>query len=117
MNSELIAKIIFTGSTLGLTGIILRKIPALITLPEITVEEESLYLRLKRKTKEINPLKNFSYEIFLQKILTKIRILSLKTDWKTFNWLQKLREKNQKKKIEKEDNYWEEVKKEIKKPR
>ena len=115
MNFELIAKIIFTGSTLGLAGIILRKIPALITFPEITLEEESLSLRLKRKIKEINPLKNFSYEIFLQKTLTKIRILSLKTDNKTFNWLQKLREKNQKKKIEKEDYYWEEIQKSTRK--
>ena len=70
---------------------------------------------MKERLKKLNPFRNFSYEIFLQKILTKIRILSLRTDNKTFNWLQKLREKNQKKKIEKEDNYWEEVKKEIKK--
>jgi len=115
MSFELIAKIIFAGSILGLAGIILRKIPVLITFPEITLEEESLSLRLKRKIKEINPLKNFSYEIFLQKTLTKIRILILKTDNKTFNWLQKLREKNQKKKIEKEDNYWEEIQKSTRK--
>ena len=115
MNFEQISEIILILSTLGLTGIILRKIPVLITLPEITFEETSLISRLKRKIKELNPFKNFSYEVFLQKILTKIRILSLKTDWKTFNWLEKLREKNQNKKIEKKDNYWDEIKEEIKK--
>ncbi|MEM4188766.1 MAG: hypothetical protein QXN56_06465 [Candidatus Hadarchaeum sp.] len=49
----------------------------------------------------------------MQKILTKIRILSLKTDNKIFNWLQKLREDYKKKKIKKIENekFWEEIKK------
>jgi len=114
---ELIATVILIFSLLGIVIIIFRKIPVLLTLPEITVsQEEKLIPKLKRKIKELNPLKNFSYEIFLQKALTKIRILSLKADNKTFNWLQRLREKYQKKKTEKKDNYWEEIKKEIKKP-
>jgi len=114
---ELIAIITLFSSLIGMGVILFRKIPVLLTLPEILPQKESFFSKLKKRLKKLNPFRNFSYEIFLQKILTKIRILSLKTDNKTFNWLQKLREKYQKKKIEKKDNYWEEVKKEIKKPR
>ncbi|MFN4160896.1 MAG: hypothetical protein ACK4FW_02765, partial [Stenotrophomonas sp.] len=61
------------------------------------------------KLKEVNPFKNFSFDIFLQKMIFKVRILSLKVDNLTFNWLRKLREKYLQKK--KKDNYWEEIKK------
>jgi len=111
---ELIAVIILVCSFIGMGVIIFRKIPVLLTLPEILLQKESFISKLKERLKKLNPFRNFSYEIFLQKILTKVRILSLRTDNKTFNWLQKLREKAQKKKTEKKDNYWEEVKKEIK---
>jgi len=114
---ELIAIIILVCSLIGMGVILFRKIPVLLTLPEILPQKESLISKMKKKIKELNPFKNFSYEIFLQKILTKVRILSLKADNKTFNWLQRLREKYQQKKTEKKDNYWEEIKKEIKKPR
>ena len=113
--AELIATIILIFSFFGMGVIVFKKIPVLLTLPEILPQKESFISKLKERLKKLNPFRNFSYEIFLQKILTKIRILSLKTDNKTFNWLQKLREKYQKNKIEKKDNYWEEVKKEIKK--
>lgn len=96
--------------------IIWRKIPVLVALPELLSEKgESFSLKLKKKIKELNPLKNFSYEIFLQKLISKIRILTLKTDSQTFNWLQKLREKIKKKKNLENDNYWEELKKSTKK--
>ena len=111
---ELIAVIILVCSLIGVGVIIFRKIPVLLTLPETLVQKESFISKLKERLKKLSPFRNFSYEIFLQKILTKVRILSLRTDNKTFNWLQKLREKAQKKKTEKKDNYWEEVKKEIK---
>lgn len=110
---ELIATIILIGSIFGMGVILFRKIPLLLTLPEVAKEKESLVLKLKRKFKELNPFKNFSSEIFLQKVLTKIRILALKTDTKTFNWLQKLREGYQKK-IEERDNYWGKIKMAIK---
>lgn len=113
MNSELVAVIILFGSFLGMGAIILRKIPVLVELPEITPKkEEKLFEKAKKKIKEFNPLKSFSYEIFLQKLLSRIRILTLKTDNKTSSWLQRLREKSQKKKLS--DNYWEEIKKSTK---
>ena len=113
MNFELVAIIILFGSFLGMAAIISRKIPVLAELPEVparAIRKDTLS-KLKEKIKILNPFKSFSYEIFLQKLLSKIRILSLKTDNKTFNWLQKLRERAQKKKTEKSDTYWEEIKK------
>lgn len=125
---EIIATIILICSLLGIGLIVRRKIPLLIELSEdLTEEDESFSSKLRQKTEELSPLKNFSYEIFLQKFISKIRILSLKTDKQTFNWLQKLREKSKKKtfssrsvnwqnqettreKLDK-DNYWEEIKK------
>ena len=117
MNFELVAIIILFGSFLGMGAIISRKIPVLMELPEIPARDswKDTLSKLKEKIKILNPFKSFSYEIFLQKLLSKIRILSLKTDNKTFNWLQKLRERTQKKKAEENDNYWEEIKKTTKK--
>ena len=88
-----------------------RKIPLLVELPEtLSGKGEPFNLKLKKKIKEFSFFKNFSYEIFLQKFISKIRILTLKTDNQTFSWLQELREKIKKKKLE-EDGYWEEIKK------
>ncbi len=112
--AEIIAIVIFIGSFLGMVTMVWRKIPILLTLPEVeTLPKESLFSNLKRKIKKYYPLKNFSLESFLQKVIYKIRILVLKADVKTWHWLQRLREKAQKKKV-KEDHYWEEIKKAIK---
>jgi len=110
--TELIATIILVSSLIGMAVILFRKIPVLVELPEISLQKEEgkLFLRLKEKIKEISPFKSFSFEIFLQKLLSKIRILTLKIENKTANWLQKLRERAQKKKLE-NDHYWEELKK------
>ena len=116
MNSELIAGIILFGSLLGMGAIMLRKIPVLIELPEVIKKPsgEPFWLKLKRKIKNTPGLKSFSSEVFLQKILSKIRILSLKSDNKTGSWLQRLREKSKKNKFQEDDNYWEEIKKSTK---
>jgi hypothetical protein len=125
---EIIATIILICSILAIGVIVRRKIPLLLELSEnLPKENGSFNSRLKQKTEELSPLKNFSYEIYLQKLISRIRILSLKTDKQTFNWLQKLRESSKKKafpsrsvdwqnqearknKLD-EDNYWEEIKK------
>ncbi len=113
MNSELIAGIILFGSLLGMGAIILRKIPALVELPEVIKKpsRQPFWPELKRKIKNTPGLKSFSYEIFLQKLLSRIRILSLKSENKTGSWLQRLREKSKKNKFQENDNYWEEIKK------
>jgi len=110
---ELIATIIFFTSLVALAMIVFRKIPVLLELPE-TAPSQFNWKELLIKIKNLLPFRNFSFEVFLQKILSKIRILSLKTDSKTSSWLQKLREKKQRKKFGEDDNYWKKVKKSTK---
>jgi hypothetical protein len=50
----------------------------------------------------------------LQKTLSKIRVLTLKLESKTASWLQKIRVKSQTDKAKAKDNYWTEVKNEVK---
>ncbi len=111
MNCKIFAEIILFSSSIGLGGMIALKIPVLSALPEITVEEdkEEIDSKEKEKFKKKNSIIRPSSNIFLQKILTKIRILSLKTDTKTFTWLQKLRENNQRKRIKENDSYWDDI--------
>ncbi len=111
---ELISLIILVGSIIGMGIIIYRKIPLLLELPE-TVPFHFNWRALMPKIKNSFPLKGFSTEVFLQKILSKIRILTLKTDSKTSSWLQKLRARSQKRKFEEDDNYWRNIKKSTKK--
>ena len=113
MNYEIAAIIIFFGSLIGMGVILYRKIPTLRELPEVVEEPlvKDFWLKLKEKIKNIPGLKSFSLEMFLQKILSKIRVLSLRIDNKTTNWLQKLRARSRKKKFEEDKNYWEEIKK------
>lgn len=108
---EFIAKITLVASVIGVGAILFRKIPVLLTLPETFEQGESFISKFKKGFEKNNPFKDFSYEIFLEKVLRKIRILTLKTDNKTFDWLNKLREKVQKKKIEENDNYWKKIRK------
>jgi len=114
---ELIATIILVGSLLGVAVILFRKIPVLVKLPDYNPSNVLVSLpvkwckNLKEKIKNISVFKSFSSEIFLQKILSKIRVLSLRVENKIASRLQKLREKALKKKNLENDNYWEELKK------
>jgi hypothetical protein len=109
MNFLLTSLIIFVSSLLGLVIFIWRKLPVLAAnqLDESVLGDSMPVLMRKRLLKKLG-LENFSFEILLQKIISKIRIISLKTDQKTFVWLRKLREKNQKKRLE-DANYWERI--------
>ena len=96
---------------MGMAGLIYRKIPVLIELPQSAEKpiKRNFKEKLKETAKKLPFLKGFSYEIILQKLLAKIRILTLKTDNKTSNWLKRLRIKE---KIRKnlDESYWEKIK-------
>jgi len=111
--AELISVLILIGSIIGIGVIVFRKIPALTNLPEVSHADsfKPLVKGLYKEVKNMPGLRSFSSEAFLQKTLSKIRVLSLKTENKTSGWLQKLREKSRKEKIEENDNYWQELKK------
>jgi len=115
MKFESILQIILFGSSIGLVGIIFKKIPLLNTLPvksSLSLEKKQNFgLKLKTEVRKLNPLKNLSYEIFLEKILTNLRALSLRIEGKTSDSLQQLKQAVKEKKVRENDNYWEEVKK------
>jgi len=104
---DLIAAIILTISILGISIILLRKIPILTDLPEVAEKSQKggLALKLKKKVEDILPK-----EIILQKTLSHFRILMLKIEKKTDNLLQKLRKKSKEKKESNNKEEWQDLK-------
>ena len=111
--AELIATIILFGGLVGMGVILFRKIPVLAQLPEVPTSF-GFKIKIQRIAEKIKNSKYFKtplFEILLQKVLSKVRILTLKIENKTGSLLQKLREKSQKKK--ENDQYWRKLKKSI----
>ena len=116
MNSELIALIIFVASLSGLWVLLSRKIEELIALPEpvgIFLKEETKE-KIREKAKEVLKERSSSFEKFLQKMLSKTRILSMRTEKKLSDWAMKLRERSQER-TKDIDSYWKEIKASVKK--
>jgi len=113
--SELIAQIFLVSGILGIVIIIFRKLPLLASLP-IAQKEPSLVVKegfgltTRRWLAGIPIFKSFSIDAYFQKILLKIRILTLKLENKISSKLQALRTKSQEKQNS-NDNYWEDLKK------
>jgi hypothetical protein len=97
----LAAQIVLAASSLGLVVMIARKIPALVALDVSDRSKEGHILRLKKKIQEVNPLKGTKPEIFLQKLLSKIRVWSLKADNKATELIQILH-----KRVERKNNFF-----------
>ncbi len=97
----------------GMIAIVWQKIPLISGLPLVLPEEkkDSLSAVIKEKIEKSPPFKKFIPEIFLQKILSKIRVLLLRIEGRVAGRLQKLREKSKRNKEVSEDDYWEELKK------
>lgn len=96
---NLIALIVFLCSLVGLGFIIYKKIPTLNSLPKEAYNKinwKNIFLKLKNSSF----LKNFyfNFNIFLQKLLSKIKVLTLKIENKVSQWLQELRKRSQKNK-------------------
>ncbi len=116
MSSELIALIVVCLSFIGILFFVFRAVPRLKKMPE----PEALFLKqelkdkIKEKTEEALKKNSNFVESFLHKLLSKVRILSLKIDKKTSEWIMKLRERSltRTKDI---DNYWKEIKASVKK--
>lgn len=110
--ADLIAFAILLFSVFGISVILFRKIPDLVEIEEtsLNISLRGSFSRIAKKVIIFTPFRNFSSEIFLQKVVSRARILSLKMDSKTSNWLQRLREKSQEKRNRSNDNYWREIK-------
>jgi len=107
---ELIAAIILIIGLIGVAVVIFRKIPVLVGLPLQEIEKSMVLGELKDKIRNNGTLKSFSGEILLQKLLSKIRVLTLKTDKKTDSWLIKLRQRSLEKKKKFSADYWKKLK-------
>ncbi|MFH1820424.1 MAG: hypothetical protein ABH805_00660 [Candidatus Nealsonbacteria bacterium] len=109
---EIIFALTFTIGLLGTIVILLRKAPLLSAMPESNEAlSKILGSKIKEGSKNIPGVKDFSYEPYLHKALSKVRVFSLKTDRKTSALLDNLRQRNQQKRSSTRDNYWEELKK------
>jgi len=85
----------------------------LVHILKTSAKAKNLFERIKESAlvKKLTPSKKFSFEILLQKILSKVRVLVLKIDHKTSTWLQALRERAKKRNSLEKDNYWKKLKK------
>ncbi len=107
---ELFAVTILSISLIGISVIVLRKIPVLAKLPIEENEEKEARKTLKEKIKENGKIKAFSFDFFLQKILSRFRVLTLRTDNKTSAWLSELRQRSIKKRENFSGDYWKKIK-------
>ena len=106
----LIATIIFFIGLIGMSVIVIKKIPVLNELPEIEVQRIGIFRKLKHKVKNNGAVKSFSSkELLFQKVLSKFRVLTLKTDKKTSNLLAKLRQKSIENKKKFSEDYWKRI--------
>ncbi len=106
----LIATIIFFIGFMGMGVIVIKKIPVLVELPETEIKGPRIFGKHRHKIKNNGTVKSFSSkELLLQKILSKFRILTLKTDKKTSNLLAKLRQKSIENKKKFSEDYWKRI--------
>lgn len=116
MNFELIASITALLSFLGLSVLVLRHVPELREMPEpeLVFIRKDLRKKIREKTKEILKENSNTLESILHKLLSRIRILSLKVDKRVSDWIVKLRGRS----LERTkglDNYWKEITASVKK--
>lgn len=100
---EFIALIIFVLSLGGVLFILARKIPVLNTLPQngdIGIKKHQIILDVENKIKEI--LISLEKQVFLHKLLSWIKVMTLRVETKIDSLLHKIRKKAQK--VDKELN-------------
>ena len=106
---EIILLSVLSASFIGTVVILVRKIPVLVSLPETEIARESLLSKIKKGVIGLPGAQKFDYELYLQKMLSKVRVLTLKTESKTGSWLERLRRRRNG--HDHNDDYWEELKK------
>ena len=114
---DLLAILVFSASLGGMAVIFLRKAPLLASLPKTTPVFETkvnplqkLWAAVIARLKNLPPFKDFSPELFLQKILSKFRVFVLRIENQTAHWLEALRKKSQRNNNgQQNDQYWEKL--------
>ena len=112
---NLILLIILLVSLMGILTIIFRKISVLTNLTEqdIGVGEPGIFGRFGSRIKGNNLGKLVPNELFLHRILSKFRVIALRSEAKISSWLNRLRQRSIKKDLEKKDlenDYWQKMK-------
>ena len=102
--------ILFIGF-MGMSVIVIRKIPVLAELSVQQIKGTSTFGKIREKIRNNRVFKSVSKGILLQKILSKVRIFLLRIDDKTNNWLIRLRQKSLKNRSKFSNDFWQKVKK------
>ena len=95
MSLEFIALIIFVLSLCGAIYILVRKIPALNTLPQTGasgIRGHHFILGVEEKIKQL--LAAFEKQIFLHKFLSWVKVMTLRIETRVDNLLHRIRQKN-----------------------
>jgi len=103
---EIIFIIILLGSFIGMSVMLFLKVPILVIL---TPEESSSLKKIKERGQGI--VKLLSKERITHKVLSKFRVLALKTENKTSDLLSDLRQKSIEKKTKFTEDYWNKLRK------
>ena len=106
----LIAFVIFLISVVGVGIIILKKVPVLVQVNVKPIDKSAVFSAIKAQIKD-KTIKDFSFEMFLHKLLSKLRVMILKTERQIGCWLSSLRQKSINKNCFKDNHYWKKVKK------
>ena len=101
---QLIATIIFLGSVLGIVFILYKKIPVLVKLPQngsAGFKKHKIILNIKDKIK-YHHFNRFEKKMLLHKLLSWIKVMTLKAEVRIDAVLHRIRKKAQQ--IDKETN-------------
>ena len=111
---EITASIALFVSLASLGYVVGRKVPLLLTFPA-KQEGDSMKEILQEAAGKIQDSVLFkavsSPSLLLQKLLSKARIFSLRTENKTSQWLERLRKRSQEKKALFSEDYWKQLRK------
>ncbi|MBI2449925.1 MAG: hypothetical protein HYV47_00140 [Candidatus Nealsonbacteria bacterium] len=108
---EIILALLSFFSLLGIGFILFKKIPSLLELPGDDFPKWPIISILKKGVKSIPGSQKFDYELYLEKILSRVRVLTLKTESKTGNWLTWLRQRRNGHNGHSNGEYWDKLKK------
>jgi len=107
--TELILFLILIVSLIGMIFIAFSKISLLKKVEVIEKDEDNFFSKIKEKTDQnLERLKSNSWDTFLQKIISKIKIFSLRIERRCSNYLEVMRQRTRKKK--ENEKYWDKVK-------
>lgn len=108
-----ILEILWLGSLAGMILLIFSKRKLIFGLPPKRIEVQKIFQRINQRITTQIKIFSRSFQLYLQKTLMRLRLLSLKLDTKLFNLIQRLKQKSGK--VVSKDEYWEKIKKDLKK--